>query len=398
MGDLRHSFDPVLFTQEEKEQLTARLRQAAEQEDNMKDSTKRAIRRTSHRLIIGVAVAAVLTMGALAAAVNQDWGGLFFYRTSNAPTVLEEGTQLIHETQTVGDWTVTLSKCMGDERTLYLWVDMKAPESFSISPPNEWADLDLDWSLTLEGSDREQKGGSGDSAFQWDEESRTLTFVTGWPTNECVAGQVVNITFEPLEWSGMNWETQEHFDQALWDGPVTFQQIPLTYASQTISLTPDLEIPYLNGTTTLTQLEISPFRAFARIEGGSCYRHHRSDTPQAEVEEGETIASENGDFTINIGGGISNYVYVGCWDALSVELHMEDGSVILTRTAVNSECQDGYDTPDGSYAGCSYVERRMMYGAYDLAHPENWVNATQVIDPSQVDYVTVCGVRIDMPQ
>ena len=31
MGDLRHSFDPVFFTQEEKEQLTARLRQAAEQ-------------------------------------------------------------------------------------------------------------------------------------------------------------------------------------------------------------------------------------------------------------------------------------------------------------------------------------------------------------------------------
>ena len=53
MGDLRHSFDPVFFTQEEKEHLTARLRQAAEQEDNMKDSTKRAIRHTSHRLIIG---------------------------------------------------------------------------------------------------------------------------------------------------------------------------------------------------------------------------------------------------------------------------------------------------------------------------------------------------------
>ena len=64
MGDLRHSFDPVFFTQEDKEQLTARLHQAAEQEDNMKDSTKRAIRHTSHRLIIGVAVAAALTTGA----------------------------------------------------------------------------------------------------------------------------------------------------------------------------------------------------------------------------------------------------------------------------------------------------------------------------------------------
>ena len=35
MGDLRHSFDPVFFTQEEKEHLTARLRQAAEQEETV---------------------------------------------------------------------------------------------------------------------------------------------------------------------------------------------------------------------------------------------------------------------------------------------------------------------------------------------------------------------------
>ena len=91
MADLRHSFDPVLFTQEEQEQLAARLRAAAEQEDNMKDSTKRAIRHTSHRLVIGVAVAAALTTGALAAAMG---GGLLDYfeaRTPEDHSALEEG-------------------------------------------------------------------------------------------------------------------------------------------------------------------------------------------------------------------------------------------------------------------------------------------------------------------
>ena len=66
MGDLRHSFDPVFFTQEEKEQLAARLRAAAEQEDNMNDTQQHPIRHISRRIIIGAAVAAAPTTGALA--------------------------------------------------------------------------------------------------------------------------------------------------------------------------------------------------------------------------------------------------------------------------------------------------------------------------------------------
>ena len=108
MGDLRHSFDPVFFTQEEKEQLTARLRQAAEQEDNMKDSTKRAIRHTSHRLIIGVAVAAALTTGALAAAVGGGLMGYFEARTPEEQSTLEEGIYQLNRSETHNGWSVPI--------------------------------------------------------------------------------------------------------------------------------------------------------------------------------------------------------------------------------------------------------------------------------------------------
>ena len=46
MADWNHSFDYFAFTPEEKEQLTDRLRQAAEQEERMKEPTKRIIRHT----------------------------------------------------------------------------------------------------------------------------------------------------------------------------------------------------------------------------------------------------------------------------------------------------------------------------------------------------------------
>ena len=121
MGDLRHSFDPVFFTQEEKEQLTARLRQAAEQEDNMKDSTKRAIRHTSHRLIIGVAVAAALTTGALAAAVGGGLMGYFEARTPEDQSTLEEGIYQLNRSETYNGWSFQFTDCIGDDSTVYLW-------------------------------------------------------------------------------------------------------------------------------------------------------------------------------------------------------------------------------------------------------------------------------------
>ena len=135
MGDLRHSFDPVFFTQEEKEQLTARLRQAAEQEDNMKDSTKRAIRHTSHRLIIGVAVAAALTTGALAAAVGGGLMGYFEARTPEDQSTLEEGIYQLNRSETHNGWTVELTDCIGDDSNVYLWVDVTAPEGTALTPP-----------------------------------------------------------------------------------------------------------------------------------------------------------------------------------------------------------------------------------------------------------------------
>ena len=61
MADLNHSFDHFAFTSEEKEQLTDRLRQAAEQEERMKEPTKRIIRHTGHRLLIGAGACLLYT-------------------------------------------------------------------------------------------------------------------------------------------------------------------------------------------------------------------------------------------------------------------------------------------------------------------------------------------------
>ena len=370
MGDLRHSFDPVFFTQEEKEQLTARLRQAAEQEDNMKDSTKRAIRHTSHRLIIGVAVAAALTTGALAAAVGGGLMGYFEARTPEDQSTLAEGIYQLNRSETYNGWTVELTDCIGDDSNVYLWVDVTAPEGTALTPP---------------------EGGWISSSFQAelpeDVSAAMMTSLTALPDEDAgdnrisfclelnsldgnLRGQTVDFTLEPIVdvwWtdSGTEYAAQHNgseLTEAIRDHTWVFEDVVLDYPDQAVRLTPNLEVPYMDGTATLTKIEITPLTTTVRIEGGSCYN------PQEDIS-----------------------TWFECWDALETTLVMKDGT-ILEPPAISggTSCQDGVS--NDTYKGVPYVEEKSQYAENSNLIPP------RVIDPSQVDYILVCGVRIDMPQ
>ena len=118
MADLNHSFDHFAFTSEEKEQLTDRLKQAAEQEERMKEPTKRIIRHTGHRLLIGAGAAAALTMGALAATVGGGLLGYFEARTPEDQSALENGIYRLDRSESWNGWTVALTDCVGDNATI----------------------------------------------------------------------------------------------------------------------------------------------------------------------------------------------------------------------------------------------------------------------------------------
>lgn len=377
MKGINESFEEIRFTQEEQAELAQRLCRAAEQEETMPEGTKRKVKKVSRGVVIGIAAALILTVGALAAAMNGTWGGLFSFQSLEEQELLEKMTYEVGQTKTVDGWEVTLSRCAGDDRMLYIWVEMRAPKDFVYEPPEEYLDLYTEWDLEAENG--EGIYGSGTSKFTWDEETRTITYCSGWPTHNSVAGETADIILKPLRWDGWNWETEEWVKLPLWEENIVFEDVELNYPDETIRLTPEIEIPYLDGTTTLTQLEISPFRAFARVEGGSCYQHHWVEATQADIQAGKTIRD----------GLRSAYGEMDCWGALEVELHMKDGTVIVPRTAVLSKCQDGFQTEDGSYAGECYVERRMEYEPIPI-----YGMPDRVIDPSQVDYVTVCGVDI----
>ncbi len=95
-------------------------------------------------------------------------------------------------------------------------------------------------------------------------------------------GKQVDITIEPIteSWvtTGENGDLVFHeggtLTEAIRDHKWVFEDVMLDYPDQTIRLEPHVEVPYLDGTATLTKVEISPLNTLVRIEGGSCYDHH----------------------------------------------------------------------------------------------------------------------------
>ncbi|MGI5963289.1 MAG: DUF4179 domain-containing protein [Lawsonibacter sp.] len=379
MNRIQQGFDELQFTLEEKRVLAERLVRAAEENTMQSGQIKRQVRKLSRGMIIGLAAALILTIGAMAAVLTPAWGGLFHLQASEEQALLEKLTYEIGETQWVDGWEVTLSRCAGDDRMLYIWVEMKAPEGFTYEPPEEYMDLYARWNLTVDG--KRQTYASGNDRISWDESSRTITYCSGWPTADSVAGKTGNIVVEPPCWSGSAPDSDSWIHVPLWEGDVVFTDVKLAYPNHTIRLTPDVEVPYLNGTATLTRLEFSPFRAFARVDGGSCYFHHHYWVKSDNISQAESEDERDG-YQLVLGT-------IDCWSQLTVEFHMKDGTVVIPRSAVPSECQDGFNTEGHVYAGECYVERRMEYESIPLAGIPD-----RIIDPDQVEYVTVCGVDI----
>ena len=74
MRGWKQEWDRERFSDREKQDLAARLRQAAEQEESMDNKSKKRIFRLGRGAAVAVAAALMLTVGAMAAAANGTWG------------------------------------------------------------------------------------------------------------------------------------------------------------------------------------------------------------------------------------------------------------------------------------------------------------------------------------
>lgn len=400
MMGIRQKFEQARFTEQEKMDLAARLTQAAEQEENMTDATKRNVRKLSRGMIVGIAAACVLTTGALAAALNFGINQYFTTDTPGAQEALNSGIYRLNESQTYKGWTVTLAECVGDDNGVYIWVDVTAPEGTALVEPENGA-ICTHYTMDLPEGIYVTCGSNMSALPDADPADNRIAFCIE-SQGDCLRGETVDITLDPIldiwwENAGTEQAVQRkgELTAAIRDHKWVFEDVTLDYPDQTIRLTPNVEVLYAGGTTTLTKVEISPLGTIVRVEGGSCYDHHgRKEWLEAAEQAGvdpnkedEVEISVSG-FTITLErpGGPDTSEWFQCFDEVDVQLNMADGSTIVPlQTEGGSECYDGLK-PDRTET--PFVERRLRYMKNSNLIPP------RAIDPSQVKSVTVCGVEI----
>ena len=408
MKGINESFDEIRFTQEEQMELADRLRWAAEQEKTMTEGTKRKAKKVSRGVVIGIAAALTLTAGTLAAALSTGLRGYFDTATPGAQEKLESGIYQLNRSLEYNGWTVALTDCVGDDNKAFIWVEVTAPEDVSLTESeNRWFRTLFD--LSGEGIVGPM-GGSLYTIPDGDPEDNRLSFcieASPW-VDEGLRGAVMDITLDPIEdvalAGGENYQEIEMYErtEAIRDHSWLFEDVVLDYPDQAIRLEPGLEVDYLDGTTTLSQVTISPLTVTVRVEGGSCYDYDSRIAKMLEAEaEAENLSPDEKvietpsgtTITFGSGDGAANRLENAqersdlLWGSLGVEVHMKDGTV-FSQLPKASGCSGDNGLPP------STPEEAYVEGVFHYKEMNHNLIPDRVIDPSQVDYVTVCGVNI----
>ena len=389
--NIKESFAHVGFTPEEKLDMTARLEQAAK-EETMKNETKRKIRKIGGGTLFGIAAAAVMTAGAMAAVLNPSLRSWFDTTIPGAPETLESGIYRLNRSETYNGWTVTLDECVGDDSSTYIWVDVTAPEG-TVLAPSEDGYFELFYFTS----------GSGTNMTQLPDEDPTDNKLSALiqhkshnQYNGSLRGKTVTIEIYPIVdcwWTDrLTEQAQLHkgseLTAAIRNHKWVFEDVTLDFPDQTIRLETDVEVPWLDGTTTVVGLEVSPLSVRVELEGGTCvdYLAHASSDPFAYTEEEPVVTKHDDGIVVAVGNG-------GDWweklfkmeQTMTVEVVLQDGTTLEPATTTRQD--EGY-REDAEGLEVPYLAWSRRYD------DELSARTTRVIDPAQVDHVTVCGVDI----
>lgn len=191
------------------------------------------------------------------------------YFGESAACVYQKNSQILNLSQTVDGWTMTLTDCIGDDNRLYVGIEVTAPEGTALmeqgSPlPYGIEEIDIDV-----GEGARHPGAWYISQIPDDNEADNhLRFVLWMNCQESLDGKSLSLTLGKLS----------HGNGACdFEGSWSFRDIRLDLADQSIRLEPQVSVPVLDTTATLTELTVSPVSITLSFQGegliGQCQRY-----------------------------------------------------------------------------------------------------------------------------
>ena len=225
-------------------------------------------RKRGFRAVLAAAVIGLLLLPAGAVFLLRPV--LQTYFGESACYVYQKNSQILNLSQTTDGWTMTLTDCIGDDNFLYMGIEVTAPQGTvldatggSATGPEVAQAFPL--SYRIEETDLSVASGVqrpvGWYINQVPDDSATdnhLRFVLWMNCQESLDGTALSLTLGGISHGNGTSD---------FDGSWTFQDIELDLADQSIRLIPNVSVPVLDTTATLTELTVSPVSITATFQG-----------------------------------------------------------------------------------------------------------------------------------
>ena len=266
----RTELDRVRLTVESKKALAESLRRRRTA-DRPEIRTRR-LRLGAGRIAAAAAVVCLLVTGAVAGVVaSPTLRDLVFGDSAG----YEQSSGFVGKSVERDGWTVTITDCVGDDRNLYLGIEVEAPEGVV---------LDADNYRFLDSSDDLIRGGGSGGMRHIPDEDPTdnrIQFMQRYYSSSfdgegfdlqsrfVLKKLVHNWRLEQDE-NGENVPIYTEDCGATWD----FGYLDISYPDSTIRLSPNLPVTTLDVEATITSVEVSPLSVLVRIEGDVLLYHH----------------------------------------------------------------------------------------------------------------------------
>lgn len=366
------AMNEVSFTPEEKQELSARLRQAAQ---SAPQHAHKPRRHRVRRAVCG-ALAAALAVTMLTAAVPA------FGDTLRAFFGMPVQSYPVGKSVTQQGWTFTVTDCLADSVTLYVALDVQAPEGTVVNP-EDVPELNFDWEFFTSDHTPHNTFSSYKAEFvpeQYQGDNH-LPFVITATMGNLKDGMTFDLTIWDIETSEKslfradNWTTETY-------EPVQITGIPIEITS-TIALADGSAVDIYGRTATLTDLSISPLAVTVRVEGGSCYNHGWvvPTHPEYLLPAARPLIAQ---------GTLENTT---CDCDFDLHLKYKDGRVVFIGHSL-SDIEPDYSIVSSS-SGATYCEDGIDYRTKQPNGKDTYVSTSVRFavpqDLDQIESVIVCG-------
>lgn len=220
-------------------------------------------RATARQIVLIAAVIALLGTAAVAAVVagptlrDHLFGEGTPYDRSSAP---------VGKSVTVDGWTATITDCVGDDYTIYLGIEVEAPEGTVLDRDDYWVRVDC-----TDDNEQMAAGTFMGALTQLPDKDPTDNRVQFYYTQGSMNGGETGITLQfklaDFFYSSVWNEAKKDYDvTSLWEGTWDFGEVMLNFTDTTRRVYPNLPLGR-DGAVVLEEIDVSPLGVHAVLSG-----------------------------------------------------------------------------------------------------------------------------------